>query len=257
MTYRINSSIELSKDLTRYARKGGQDSDPKWTLGTCKIEFLKQQGSWYVAEPAFLDPKEAVERITIDSEVDLTGDFGLQCVDLNYAQSEQAKIDWLADKEIEALDDRALKAMIGADLTFNRQPFTPENAELAKQRLKDLANTPKADRLTVRAVISHSGVLAVREQHNQCIADLATQAGISKNEAIWLANCHNDKGIIFEESCWCTSGAKFFVEPKEHDLNELVKKGLMQFEKTGTNDRKEDAYTTTDLGRRHVESAYL
>ncbi|HCG7330520.1 TPA: hypothetical protein ACPVYZ_004321 [Vibrio parahaemolyticus] len=231
MTYKLNSSIELSKDLSRYARKCGQDDNPKWELGYSKVEFLKEQDSFYIAEPVTLDPNEPIERIKIDCEADLKGDFGLQLHSLSMDEpsSEQDKNEWLQDRSIHVPEGSTLEAMISKDLTIKKQPLTKENADFAIERLQTAANTPKADKLTVRAIISHCGVQRVRERQSQRIDNLAKAAGLSRNEAIWLANCHNDAGIIFEEGCWCTKHAKFYVAPTTSDLDELVKKGLLSF----------------------------
>ncbi|UTZ44567.1 hypothetical protein [Vibrio campbellii] len=230
MTYKLNTSIELSKDLSRYARKCGQDDNPKWELGHCTVEFLKEEGSFYIAEPTRLDASE-IERITIDSETNLKGDFGLQFKRFTTSKlfTEQEKDEFLSDNPIDVPEGSTLEATISKELTAKQQPLNKESADFAVTRLETTANTPKADKLTVRAIIAHCGVRKVREQQNQHIDDLANLAGISRNEAIWLVNCRNDDGIAFEEGCWCTKNAKFLVAPTTSDLNEMVNKGLLMF----------------------------
>ena len=248
-TYQLGN-YELSKNLKRFARKGGQDGDPKYyTLGECKVEFLKEQGTFYTAEPVLLAPKEPIEKIDIDPETGLQGKFALQTQDLEYCMTVEDKDKWLSDRPIQVPENSTLEATISKELTSNRQDLTPENAELAKKRLTERANTPETDTLTVRAIFSHTGLERTRKQHIECIKELAKATDLTYEAALWLANCHNDGKIVYEEDCWCTPESKFYVPPTTEDLNKLVDCNLMNF--TG------EYYTSSDLGRQYVEAAYL
>lgn len=248
MTYQLGN-YELSKDLKRFARKGGQDSAPKYTLGECKVEFLKEQGTFFIAEPAFLDPKEPIEKIDIDTEADLQGKFGLQTKDLEYCMTAEDKDKWLADRPIQVPENSTIEATISKELTTSHQKLTPENAERAKERLIERTNTPNTDILTVRAIITHTGLERTRKQHIERIKELAKATDLTYEAALWLANCNNDGKIVYEEDCWCTPAAKFYIPPTTADLNRMVKRNLMSF--------NGEHYTATDLGRQHVEEAYL
>ncbi len=248
ITYQLGN-YELSRDLKRFARKGGQDGNPKYTLGECQIEFLKQQGTFYTAEPVFLDPNEPIEKIDIDQEVDLQGKFGIQTKDLEYCMTADDKDNWLADRPIQVQENSTIEAMISKELTKCRQPLTSEYAELAKKRLFERANTPETDTLTVRAIIAHTGAERTRKQQIENVKTLAKAASLTYDEALWLANCHNDGKLVFEEDCWCTPAAKFYIPPTTENLNKLVESKLLEFDG--------EYYTSSDLGRRYVEEAYL
>ncbi len=247
-TYQLGN-YELSKDLKRFARKGGQDNKPKYTLGMCKLEFLKQQGTFYTAEPVLLDTKEPIEKIDIDQEADLKGKFGLQTEDLQYCMTAEDKAHWLADRAIQIPENSTLEETINTELASNNQALTPDNKKLAQKRLTERANMPETDSLTVRAIITHTGLERTRKQHIERIKELAKSTGLTYEAALWLAHCNNDGQIIYEEECWCTPESKFFVPPTTDDLNKLVDCNLMNL--------NGDHYISSDLGRQFVEAAYL